>query len=58
MDVIVCLSTCYACKFGYCPERWHSWADQDDIEHALSLGKPNPSDRRCNCPCADAPKVE
>ena len=53
--VVVCLKTCWNCKFGhhYMPPQWHTWADADDMEHARSTGQPDPSTRPCGCVCAD-----
>lgn len=57
-QAIVCYSQCYSCMAGCCydPPRWHTWADQDDIEHAAQTGQPDPSDSRCGCRCADGPR--
>lgn len=58
-QAIVCYSKCYSCMFDCCydPPRWHTWADVDDIEHAATTGQPDPSESRCGCRCADAPRV-
>lgn len=55
-DVIVCLTRCGSCMFGYCYDEptWHSWAGPEDVAHAKATGQADPSDRRCGCDCAEA----
>lgn len=57
---VICYATCWACKFDQCydPPTWHTWADDEDIEHARKTGQPDPSDTRCACRCADGPRGE
>jgi hypothetical protein len=31
---IACPTRCYACQFGQCPTRRHTWMSEDDITHA------------------------
>lgn len=52
--VIVCYAKCVACQFGshFDPPKWHTWADDEDIEHAKNTGQEDPSTSRCGCPCA------
>ena len=50
-DILVCYSKCWPCNFGDHSKRWHTWADEEDIEHALSNGRPDPSSQRCGCYC-------
>lgn len=56
-NAVVCLSKCWPCMFDshFDPPRWHTYADDEDVEHAKSLGLPDPSTKRCGCPCASAP---
>jgi len=50
---------CWPCQLGGpCPGGWHTWADAEDIEHALKTGQPDPSDKRCGCPCSEGPVIE
>jgi hypothetical protein len=57
-DATVCMAQCYACMFDshYNPPRWHTWADDEDTEHAKNTGQPDPRESRCGCECANAPK--
>lgn len=52
--IIICYSKCWSCKFGdhFEPPEWHSWADEDDIEHAKETGQADPSTSKCACACA------
>lgn len=55
-DAIVCLTKCWDCsldQWHQVPPKWHTWADNEDIEHAKNTGQPDPSTSRCGCPCAD-----
>lgn len=53
--IIVCYRQCWGCMFDQHDGEWHTWADSEDVEHALSIGRPDPSDQRCGCYCcADA----
>lgn len=51
---IVCFAKCWPCQFGQCmdPPQWHTWADDEDTEHAAATGQPDPTTSRCGCPCA------
>lgn len=53
-DIIVCWAKCWACQFGqhFDPPEWHTWADEDDVSHALATDQPDPSGGRCGCPCS------
>lgn len=51
-------ASCWACRFGSCPGGWHTWADADDREFAAERGRPDPSDQKCGCVCADGPARE
>jgi hypothetical protein len=50
-DIIVCYSKCWPCNFGDHDKAWHTWVDDEDVAHALSIGRPNPSSQRCGCYC-------
>lgn len=54
MSVMLCLTKCWECLLGshHDPPEWHTWADDEDIEHAAATGQPDPSKSRCGCPCA------
>lgn len=48
---------CWPCSMGadsqhYDPPAWHTWADREDVDHALKTGQSDPSKRRCGCSCA------
>lgn len=54
---------CWGCMMGggsshFDPPKWHTWADEDDVAHALATGQPDPSDKRCACNCAVVPSEE
>ena len=53
--LIICYAKCWQCYASchYVPRRWHSWADDEDVEHAEKTGQPNPRTSRCGCWCAD-----
>jgi hypothetical protein len=55
--VIICYTRCWSCQYGehYAPPQWHTWADQEDVDHAKATGQSDPSESRCGCPCADVP---
>lgn len=55
--VVVCLTKCWSCMFGehHEPPKWHTWADDEDIEHARQTGQPDPRSSRCGCSCAVVP---
>lgn len=55
---IVCYTKCWPCMFGehFDPPEWHTWADADDVKHAKETGQDDPREKRCGCPCADAPR--
>jgi hypothetical protein len=55
---MVCLTRCVSCQFGDCPGGDHRWADQDDINHAISIGKPETAEGRCGCDCVKDPPIE
>lgn len=55
---VVCYAKCVPCQFGQCPGGDHCWADQDDLDHALAIGKPETAEGRCGCPCARGPELE
>lgn len=48
------LTRCWACICGSHYEQpvWHTWADEDDVKHALETGQKDPSDQNCGCFCA------
>lgn len=56
-DAIVCYAKCWPCQFGdhFDTQTWHTWADEDDVQHARDTGQTDPSESRCGCHCADAP---
>lgn len=56
-NALVCLTRCEPCQFGWCPRprHWHSWAGDEDIEHAKTTGQPDPRTSICGCSCAGAP---
>jgi len=50
---------CWPCMLdGPCPGGWHTWADEEDVRHALNTGQPDPSDKICGCPCAVGPVLD
>jgi hypothetical protein len=59
-DAIGCLTECYSCMFGshFDPPKWHTWADDDDIEYARNTGQPDPRGSRCGCECAHSSTEE
>ena len=50
--VIVCYSTCWACKFDqhHEPPAPHPWWDSEDVEHAKATGQTEPTGN-CACHC-------
>ena len=46
---------CWPCMFDQHPGGWHTWADAEDVIHALKTGQPDPSEKRCGCACTDDP---
>ena len=56
----ICYSRCWACQFGehYDPPQWHTWADDEDVQHAAATGQPDPRSSRCGCPCANSPSPQ
>ncbi len=57
-EVVHChTKRCWGCILGQCPGGVHTWADLDDIAHAESTGRPDPSDQRCGCDCTNRPAV-
>lgn len=55
VEIIVCYARCWSCMFDDCPGGWHTWADAEDIEHAASISKPDPSTSKCGCVCTSRP---
>lgn len=55
---MVCLTRCWPCMCGQCPGGDHRWADEADIEHAVSIGKPETAEGRCGCPCTTGPVLD
>lgn len=57
-QAVVCFANCYSCMFDchFDPPQWHTWAAKGDVEHAAKTGQPDPSESRCGCACADAPR--
>lgn len=49
---------CWDCMTMQCPGGQHRWACQEDIYHAVSIGKPESAEGRCGCPCYDEPERE
>jgi len=49
---------CDYCMYGQCPGGDHRWANDDDIAHAASIGRPETAEGRCGCPCAEGPVLE
>lgn len=56
--VILCYAKCWACMCLQCPGGEHRWADEDDIKHAASIGKPETAEGVCGCPCARGPVLD
>lgn len=56
--IIATHAACWRCMTSQCPGGWHTWADADDVEFATMAGKPDPSDQKCGCVCADGPILE
>lgn len=56
-DGIIHYVACWDCLFNSCPGGPHDWADQDDIDHALKTGQPNPTGQPCNCTCTNGPEL-
>lgn len=54
-NAIVCMTKCWWCMFDshFDPPKWHTWADDEDIEHARDTGQPDPRASRCGCYCAN-----
>jgi hypothetical protein len=55
MLIQVCYSKCWSCMFDSheSPAKWHTWADFDDVTHALKQGLKDPTDEKCGCWCAN-----
>lgn len=51
VQVIVCYTKCWSCMAGECPTGWHTWADDEDTDHAIKSGRPDPATQRCGCYC-------
>src|SRR4051812_42301968 len=56
--VMVCFAKCWSCLTQQCPGGWHTWADEDDIEHARVTQQGDPTKSRCGCPCAAGRVIE
>lgn len=54
---VVHYARCWSCVTMQCPGGWHTWADEEDVEHALANGHPDPSDQICGCECAEGPEL-
>jgi hypothetical protein len=54
VSVMLCFTKCYPCQFGehFDPPKWHTWASDDDIEHAKATAQPDPRFSKCGCYCA------
>ncbi len=46
---------CWPCMTAQCPGGPHRWAGDDDIAHAVSIGKPDSADGPCACRCTTEP---
>ncbi len=59
-NMMVCFARCVACIYDSHsdPREWHTWADDDDVAYAESIGQDDPRDRRCSCWCADETGAE
>jgi hypothetical protein len=55
---MICYAKCWPCQTQQCPGGEHRWADADDIEHAVKIGKPESAEGICGCPCARGPVIE
>jgi hypothetical protein len=51
MNIIICPTTCWGCKFGYCNPEPHPWWDQDDVDFAKESGRSLPTGY-CGCYCS------
>lgn len=51
---MVSFTRCHPCLQGEHrePSEAHTWADDDDIQHALTRGLPDPRQSPCGCFCA------
>lgn len=47
---------CWECMLAQCPGGEHRWACDEDIEHAVKIGKPETAEGRCACHCYDEPE--
>lgn len=56
--VMVCLARCWECMCAQCPGGEHRWADQDDIDHAVIIGKPESAEGICGCHCTKGPVLD
>ena len=56
VDIIICYTKCWSCISGFHfePPEWHTWADDEDIEHAKSTTGTDVTKQRCGCECANA----
>lgn len=55
---MVCMARCESCQWGQHPGGDHRWAGQDDIDHAVAIGKPETAEGICGCDCTREPEVE
>lgn len=55
---IVCYTRCWPCMTGQHPGGEHPWADDDDVRHAYSIGKPESARGICGCYCTKMPPHE
>jgi hypothetical protein len=51
-SILICPATCWACKFGYCPQPAgpHPWFTDEDGCGRAEAGLP-PLEGNCACPC-------
>ena len=56
VDIIICYTKCWSCISGFHfePPGWHTWADDEDIEHAKNTTGTDVTKQRCGCECANA----
>lgn len=47
---------CEPCQFGQHPGGNHTWANLEDVVHALRTGQPDPANQKCDCFCVDEPE--
>jgi hypothetical protein len=49
--IIICPTTCWGCKFGYCNPEPHPWWDEEDVYYAKEAGSDLPTGY-CGCYCS------